>query len=260
MTLADLMPFESALKAHDVRAIMPTALDTAGIRSQIGAAVRRKSIISAETMLTDLLDHYKDRVGKIINPVTVTRDGRRVTKGMDFATARLEAKQLLRELGFQPDPEKRGTLKDLSSDQRINLVLKTNVQMMQGAGNFIQGQDAAVLDAFPAQELVRFEGRKAERDWKSRWREAADYSGDNDAARVLDESGRMIARKDSPIWDALGSSDLFPDGLDNPYPPFAFGSGMWVQDVDFETAEKLGLVTLNNVPEPQALDIESLFA
>jgi len=41
----------------------------------------------------------------------------------------------------------------------------------------------------------------------------------------------MIALKDDDVWDQLGSSDFFPDGLDNPYPPFAFNSGMDVRDV-----------------------------
>lgn len=258
MNLADLIPFQEALNAHGVRTVLPTSLDTATIR-QLDAAVRRQAFFSAQTMLEDLLQQYKKDVESILNPVTVLRDGKPVTEGIDPATARLRAKELLRDLGYQPEEGERGTLKDLSSDKRINLVIDTNVQMMQGAGNFIQGQSPEVLDAFPAQELVRFDQTKKQRNWHERWLAAAAYSGDGDAARVLTSFGRMVARKDSPIWDALGSSDLFDDGLDNPYPPFAFNSGMWVQDVDFDTAEQMGLVTLGNVPQPQRLDIESLF-
>jgi hypothetical protein len=266
MNFGELTPFVEAVKAHDARAVLPTSADTRTIR-QLDAAVRRQSLFSAQTLYEDLLNGYKDKVESLLNPTTERRDDRvtadnpegNVTTGYDLATARLEQKQLLRSLGYQPGEGERGTLRDLSSDARVNLVLKTNQQMMQGAGHFIQANDEDVLDAFPCQELVRFEGRKVERNWEERFRLAAERAGDTDAIRVLEETGRMIARKDSPLWDELGSSDLFPDGLDNPYPPFAFGSGMGLQDVDFETSEKLGLVTLDNIPKTQELDIESLF-
>lgn len=253
------MPFREALSSMQARVVLPTSLDTAALR-QLEASVRRQSFFSAENLLKDVLQGTFKDIETILNPVTVERDGRPVTEGLDQATARLRMKEALRRAGYSPDPGERGTLKDLSSDARVNLVIETNVQMMQGAGNFIQGQSPEVLDAFPAQELVRFDQTVKQRDWKSRWLEAAVYAGDTDAARVLQEFGRMVARKDSPIWDALGSSDLFDDGLDNPYPPFAFNSGMWVQDVGFDIAEQMGLVNLNNVPQPQKLDIESLFS
>lgn len=257
MSLA-LLPFQEALNALDVRKLLPTSMDTAALRT-LDASVRRQSFFSAQTMLDGLLQQYKKDVESLLNPVTVLRDGKPVTEGMDQAEARLRAKELLANLGYSPDPDSEGTLKDLSSDSRINLVLETNVQMMQGAGNFIQSQDPDVLEEYPAQELVRFEATAKQRDWPQRWRDAAEYSGDTDAVRVLERTGRMIARKDSPIWDALGSSDLFADGLDNPYPPFAFNSGMWVQDVAFATAKDLGLVNEGNLPAPQKLDIQSLF-
>ena len=48
----------------------------------------------------------------------------------------------------------------------------------------------------------------------------------------------MIAKKDSPIWQELGSED---DGLGNPYPPFAFGSGMGWEIVSQSEIDELGL-------------------
>ena len=62
----------------------------------------------------------------------------------------------------------------------------------------------------------------------------------------------MIALKDDPVWEQLGSSDLFDDGLDNPYPPFAFNSGMDVQDVDRDEAIKLGLIDRDTQVVPQS--------
>ena len=149
-------------------------------------------------------------------------------------------------------------------------MVKTNVELAQGAGNYIAGHDDDVLDAWPAQELYRQEGRDQPRNWDgtnpkgdktltgfgSRWMFAAQASGDPDAARMLETTGRMIALKSSGIWQALGD---FEDGLGNPYPPFAFNSGMWVRDVPRKTAESLGLIDPDEQAKKPTLDIASLF-
>jgi hypothetical protein len=75
----------------------------------------------------------------------------------------------------------------------------------------------------------------------------------------LEDNGRMVARKDSPIWDSLGDSDLFDDGLDNPFPPFAFNSGMWTEEISRDEAVELGLIDEGDKVEPQELNLESLF-
>lgn len=240
-------PFLEALNALRKRAVVPTSLTTAELQ-QIDAAIRRGSFYSAQTMETDLLELYKNQQEQIL-----------IGK-LDPATARLQSKQLQQSYGYQPNPDERGTIKDLSSNARIDLVVKTNTQLSQGAGHYVQSNgDADVVDLWPAQELVRFEARAKERNWHQRWMEAAAYSGDTDAARMLAENGRMVARKDSPIWDALGSSELFDDGLDNPFPPFAFNSGMWVEDVSRDEAIELGLINEGDRVSPQKLDIASLF-
>ena len=246
---------------------MPTDMGSAELKL-VAAAIRRQATFSAHTLMVDHLKVIEDAVYSLISPTTgVSKDRETkdnpegyVTSGLNPASARLDLKESLRKLGYAPGPDERGTIKDLSSDQRINLVVKTNVELAQGAGHFIQGQDPDVLEAFPAQELVRFVDHGVKnRNWPGRWQQAAAYCGDSDAARVLTSYGRMVARKDSPIWDALGSGGLFDDALDNPFPPFAFNSGMWVQDVDFETAETMGLATLDNIPKPQSLDLADLF-
>jgi hypothetical protein len=254
------VPFREAVKQLAAKKIMPTSLTSAEL-GELNKAILRTSFTSAQTTIEGLLDRYKSGVASIINPDQVLRPGETVptTEGYNPTTLRTFVKEYLRQIGYQPEEGERGSIKDLSSDGRINLVVKTNVELAQGAGHFVQGQDPDVLDAFPAQELVRFEERAKKRDWHGRWREAAVSSGDTDAARVLEQHGRMVARKDSPIWDAIGSSDLFEDALDNPFPPFAFNSGMWVVDVDFDTAEKFGLVTPDNVPKPQEIDWGELF-
>jgi hypothetical protein len=76
-----------------------------------------------------------------------------------------------------------------------------------------------------------------------------------DAARVLAETGRMIALKDSEIWQALGDGeDGSTDTLGNPFPPFAFLSGMGVRDIGYTEAVALGVIEPGEKVEPQKLD------
>lgn len=259
--LDNLMPFESAVNALAKRKALPTSLDSSALR-QLGADFHRSNLVSAQTLITDLLDGYKEAVDSLINPVTVQRADRvtadnpqgNVTEGLNPADARLAIKQLQDSLGMVKGD---GSLTDLTSEKRINLVIKTNVELSQGAGHFIQANDPNVVEAFPAQELVRFEARKMERDWPGRWRIAAAVAGDVDAARVLESTGRMVALKESGIWSELGNAE---DGLGNPYPPFAFNSGMWVQDVSYDEAITLGLLDAGEQAAPAPLDLSQLFS
>jgi hypothetical protein len=252
-SLTNLTPFESAIQALARRGVLPTNLSSAEL-AQLGAAFHRQNFTSARTLLTDLLAAYKEKVASILNPQTELRDGRPVTTGLDPATARFEIKQLQGSDGS-------GGLTDLGSDQRINLVLKTNTELAQGAGRFIQSNAPGAVDAFPAQELVRYDQKEKPRDWPQRWRIAAQVAGDVDAARVLDSSGRMVALLSSEIWQQLGEgAGGYDDTLGNPYPPFAFNSGMWVEAVSRAEAVALGLMQEDDVAEPAALDLNSIFS
>ena len=53
----------------------------------------------------------------------------------------------------------------------------------------------------------------------------------------------MVALKTSPIWQALGDgAGGYRDTLGNPYPPFAYGSGLAWADVSRDEAIELGLI------------------
>lgn len=65
----------------------------------------------------------------------------------------------------------------------------------------------------------------------------------------------MIALKDDAVWQSLGSSGLFDDGLDAPHPPFAFQSGMGWRAVPREECMALGLITGDDIPEATEFDL-----
>ena len=156
---------------------------------------------------------------------------------LDLPSARLEMKNFFQQIRYRPKPGEEGTIKDLSSDARINLKLRTDVEMAQGYGHYVVGQKT--LGTIPCQEFLRVARRKKPRlDWPARWRAAGgEFFG-----------GRMIARKDSPVWKKLSRFGL-------PYAPFDFNSGMGLRDVRRTEAEALGVIEPGETvtPEPRKL-------
>ncbi len=270
MILDSPMPFTEAIHKLATRALLPTDLSSAELRD-LSRAIRDRSFFSARTLNEDYLAAVKQKITDILNPTSKTSSETLSETSstpqparLDYATARTELKQLLKTLGYSPEADKLGSLEDLASDKRLNLVLRTNTETAQGYGNWRAGQDETILDAWPAQELFRAEDRDVprgtrrgarglipdpENSWQSRWNEAGEATGREDG--WTRGTHRMVALKNHPIWEKLGDSTLFDDGLDNPYPPFAFNSGMDVEDVTREEAVDLGLIDENTQIEPQ---------
>jgi hypothetical protein len=247
------------------RKVTPTSMTTAEIQ-KLGASWTRNSFFSAQTLEEDLLDGYKADIARMLAPEVVRRADRItpenpegfVTEGLNLAKAREQAQVLLDKIGYQPNPGEEGTLLDLSSDQRIDLVLETNKQIAQGEAWWLQGQDETILDAYPAQELYRAVdpagGDRAKRPWLQRFRLAGQATGDPiGTGWTITPEGKMIALKNHAIWDRLGDPDLFPDGLGNPFPPFAFHSGMDLRDVSRRATQDLGLITANETVQPKSV-------
>ena len=165
-----------------------------------------------------------------------------VDGNLSEADALREVRAMLKATGYRPEPGTEGTIQDLNSDARQRLILDTNVAMVQERAY----RDSMMGSlAYPAQRLVRIRYSRQPRDWDSRWREAAaavNYEG-------VATDGSHIALLISPIWRQLSRFDL-------DYPPFDFNSGMGVDPVDYEEAQRHGLV----IPEAtiEGADRESL--
>lgn len=218
------LPFEEAIQSREVRQILPTDFRTA-LLQQIPAELRERAMFSAGVTNAQFLQDASDEIQDIL-------DGKQ-----DRATARLKMKQLLDRLGYVPPEGEEGTLTDLGSDDRLNLILDTNVQMAQGYGRWKQGQDPTILDAWPAQELIDTNPGQTEnrRDWEQIW---------ENAGGTVQPDGRMIALKNDPIWVEISRFRL-------PYPPFDFGSYWDVADVDYDEAVALGLLQPGQQITPQ---------
>jgi len=183
---------------------------------------------------------------------------------MNEATARVTLLETLRALRYTPKggfpdtppgavpPALKGTLQDLSSFRRLDLIVRTQRQLMQGAGQQYRGHEAARLAAFPAWELVRVFEVTAPRNWdgsaptkadpRSRWTIAGgQLFGPGEEQTGMSVSRRMIALKGDPVWGELGATGNFSDALDVDHPPFAFNSGMGWREVSLATCVQLGV-------------------
>ena len=154
--------------------------------------------------------------------------------GIGASEARQRMREFLAESGYQAPHGQEGTIKDLSSTQRLKRSIDTNVAMANG---WATRQEHLGDILHPAQKLYRFMPARQPRDWETRWENAAKSVNWEGVAR----NGEMIALTTSPIWKALSR-------FGQPYPPFDFGSHMSVQLVSLEEC-----ININLVEDPKAL-------
>lgn len=216
--------------------VFPTDLGSAEIRS-LSRELLDRAVFSARTTNAEYLQEVAHEIDECLA-------GRQ-----NIATARWHLMRKLQQLGYDAatgfpgdmgnvPPAERDSLQDLSSRQRIDLMLRTNIALARNYGRAVGGNTEFARYAWPAWELVRLELRETprgerrgkggelrpdpEHGWPRRW-EAAGESVSWEGA----VPGTLIARKDSLIWQALANgAGGYSDTLGHPFPPFAFNSGM----------------------------------
>ena len=195
------------------KALVGSNLDSSQWNS-IQAAFRNRAFFSSRVAEVNILAAMRERVAKYAEGET------------DISKIRMIMRDDLRRLGYEPRPGEEGTIHDLFSQARLDTVIKTNVAQARGFIQHLEGTTPGAFAAFPAQEFTRVRhSNKPRPDWPARWRKAG--------GKVY--GGKMIALKDDPVWEKLSV-------FGNPFPPFDWGSGMGVLDVDRKTAIALGLV------------------
>lgn len=237
------------------RGLLPTSLGSADARAMLSQAVREQAVWSARTTHAEYVQGLRDAIGRILAGGT----------NNDFAQVRLELMQQLQELGYTPDggfpgdqalgipPADPGSLRDLASQRRIDLILKTQIALHRNYALRARAMEAGRLARWPAWELVRVETRQVPRGseasasigWQRRWLTAG--------GPIL-ASGKLIAPKGHAVWAALGDSALHADAMDVEVPPFAFGSGMGWREVGAEEAAREGLPVAAAKGNPSAAE------
>ena len=214
-----------------VKELLPTSLGSEEARAAIAADLLRQSVWSARVLNGGFLARVRAVCAQVAGG------------GMNLADARMVLTRTLRIMGH--DTANASGITDIASRRRLDLIINTRTEMAANAAR-VNSQTAATCYAFPAWELVRYEGRRMPRDWAARWKAAGNAVG---WVGVAHDSTEMVALKDSPIWGALGNgAGGYRDTLGNPYPPFAFSSGMDWSGVRRPRCIALGLITADTPP------------
>jgi hypothetical protein len=137
-------------------------------------------------------------------------------------------------------PELVGGLQDPSSERRLALIFDVQVRAARDFGNWKQGMDPAILNAFPAQRFVR-EIEVA-------------------SPRPIHQQNEGVVRlkTDLRFWLAMNAEDI--GGFGVPWGPWGFNSGMGVEDVERDEAESLGLLSAADQLVPIERDLNDHLA
>lgn len=226
---------------------LPEAIAKMGSKSPVGSvltsaqwqdvplALRDRGMFSARV---ESVRFVAEMQRKLTKQVGMLRE--QVAHGQAFVTRDSfigDMKQLAEDLGVQTtDTAGAGGLQDIRSRRRLGLIHDIQTQQASEYARWKMDQDPDILDAYPAQELVRIEGRDAPRDWRAIW---AQHGGPT-------PGGRMAALKSDPIWAAISH-------FGTPYPPFHFQSGMGLAEIPRDEAEELGLIAPGQTPTPASV-------
>lgn len=197
--------------------------------SLISAQIRERAFFMAGVEQARLLQTFRDMAAAV------------ASGSMSAPEARIAIRRILKAQGYTPPQDAAGSIHDLTSRRRIDMVVETNVRQARG-----WAQWSSMLGSYDvvAAKLTRFQRRAVPRNWLARWGEAAETVGWQGVAA----GGRMVATLSSPIWRAISRFDL-------PYPPYDFNSGMWVVAVSRDEAASMGLTpTPADFEEPPSLN------
>lgn len=243
------LSFPDHLRLPDNRVVLPTTMSSAEI-AELGEEIRRTSVFSARVTNAEFLLAIQEIAG-------------RYQRGeIGLSTARVRLKDILRRLNYDPatgfpgdeelgiPPAEPGSMQDLSSDQRLELILETQAALLRSQAKIEAGRTRPQLMRFPCWELQRYKSSAVPRNWLQRWVKAGGW-----LARDAEGRAMMVALKWAPIWRWLGSRRLFEDALDVDTPPFAFNSGMGWRMVPVDEALELGVIPSEEHADPLNSDL-----
>lgn len=201
------------------KSIVPSPMRSDGW-AEVQAQLRDRAQFSAGIENVKFLQAVQDKLLKVVN-----LERERVAHGDAYLNRDsfiADLRQVAREEGIGTGA---GDLTDLQSSARLGLIYDMQVKQAFNFARWKMDQNQDILDAFPAQELLRVEERLNKRDWQSRWIAAG--------GKIY--NGFMLALKNDPIWTRISI-------FGTPWPPFDWGSGMGLRDVSRQAAIDLGLI------------------
>ena len=233
--LSSPQPFADAVAWAKGRTLLPTSLNTTGLE-KLSADIREVAVFSAEVTHAEILQLIYDRTAKMVAGVSPG-------PGQYTSPASLVAdlRELLDQIGYQAAEGKEGTIQDLRSWKRAELIADVQLRMAAGYGQYQRWVDPTSMLLYPAAEFTRLEWRRVPRGtvmikgvehvdnpryWHDRWIEAGGqvYAG-----------GRLLALMTDPVWAAVSRFGV-------PYGPPDFNSGWGRKPVSRVQATAWGLI------------------
>lgn len=220
--LVQIAPLEDAVKQLGAKSPVASKLRTKDW-AKVPAEIRNVAQFSAGVEDANFLAIAQE---KLRNVIALQRE--RVKNGEALVNRDsfiADLRELALPISDSPNPFADQGVGNIASRARLGLIFDMQTQMAQGFADWKLGNDADVLDAFPAQELLPSTARKPRAEWDARWAKAG---GPN-------TGGRLVALKTDPVWAKLSR-------FGTPWPPFDFGSTRDLRDVSRDEAERLGLI------------------
>lgn len=227
-------PFAAARDYAAGRTLLPTVMSSAEL-AQLTADTRAGAVFCSGVTEVEFLQVVHDRTAKLAA-------GTSAGPG-DYAnpaSVRTELKELLGALDYQPAAGDEGTIKDLRTDARLNLIVNTQLAMVTGYGQWRQSFLPGAALLYPCAEFRRRADRNVPRGyrvvggalvevvrhyWQRRWVAAG--------GRLF--AGRMVARLDDPVWPRLSR-------FGHPWDPCDFNTGYGREAVGRAEAVELGVI------------------
>lgn len=246
--------YKEAVEKLGARSVIGSQLKSHGWQ-RVPVALRERAFFSATIENARWLQTARDGIGDFLtgarepvvlpdgNASTALRTGSRAEfvsrmrqMAIDLGMGPLEEEATIGPDGAMTTPrDKAGTIEDIRSEARLQLIFDTQTQSAADYGYWKQGMDPDVLAEFPAQRFIREREVKVKR-----------------VPHMLNEG--VVKRKDDlKFWTSMNSPSF--GGFGVPWGPWGFWSGMGVEDVDRAQAERLKLVK----PEERLQPVESDF-
>lgn len=227
MQLTKPLPFDEAVDKLGQRSLIGSALRSDEWRD-VPVQLRERAFFSSQVENLRFLQRARNGLADFLqsnretlpNGKTALKTGGRA----DFV------KQMQDFLAREGVVRTTGSLTDLAGERRLGLIFDTQVRQANDFGNYKQGMDPDLLEAFPAQRFIRVIDVKDPRDSHTEFED-------------------QVFLKTDPIW----TERISEFGL--PYGPFAFGCGHDVEDVDRDEAEALGLIAPGQELQPVEADL-----
>lgn len=225
------IPFQEAVDKIGTKSPIGSRLNSAEW-SHLPVALRERGFFSATVENVRFLGRAQQFIGDYLSGAVETLpNGKKALKAGSRAQFVRDMSAFAKAEGMGPlDPEDKGTIKDITSQARLSLIFNVQTQSAHDYGNWKQGQDPDVLDAYPAQRFIRDHSVNVKR-----------------VPHQLNE-GRVELKSSLDFWVQMNVDFHVPWG------PWGFNSGMGVEDVDREEAEKLGLLKPGEAVQPVEKD------